>query len=131
MTQWRISNRNSGQDLGVYEGQTADDAWRACARDAGEPDAVRSEDIVIINYSRKDPDAKITCHRCGANLNLCQSVSRLYVSKDEEHEDSRCLGHYDHKTGDFEPDTKPSVPLEHHDLLDNSDECNQCGAVVG
>lgn len=85
-----------------------------------------------MNNSRKDPDATKTCNRCGANLNLCQSVSRLYISKSpEKYDDSHCLGHYDRVTGDFEPDYKPSYPLVHHDLLDNSDECNQCGAVVG
>jgi len=37
-----------------------------------------------------------------------------------------------HYEGDFfESDTNPSYPLKHHDLLDNSDECQGCGSVVG
>jgi hypothetical protein len=71
------------------------------------------------------------CHRCGADLALCSSVQRTYISKDpEEYEDSYCLGHYE-ENGDFEPDSKPSYPVVHHDLLDGSDDCNQCGATVG
>ena len=69
------------------------------------------------------------CHKCGADLTLPKSVSRLYVSKDTENEDSHALGHYEEDQ--FEADTKPCYPLVHHDLLDNSDECQECGAVVG
>lgn len=71
------------------------------------------------------------CHKCQADLTQPRSISRLYVAKSEGLEDSHCLGHYDAQTGYFEPDSSPSVPLEHHDLLDNSDECQSCGAVVG
>jgi ribosomal protein S27AE len=75
--------------------------------------------------------AKHKCHKCGADLTLAFSVSRLYVSKEpEKYEDSYCLGHYDAEDH-FKPDSKPSYPVVHHDLLDNSDECNKCGAVVG
>ena len=70
-----------------------------------------------------------TCHKCGSDLTLHSSVSRLYISKDDKGEDSYVLGHYE---GDFfESDTNPSYPLKHHDLLDNSDECQGCGSVVG
>jgi len=82
--------------------------------------------------SFKDEDAPLpkVCHKCQANLTQPRSVSRLYVAKSEGLEDASCLGHYE-LNGDFEPDSTPSVPLEHHDLLDNSDECQSCGAVVG
>lgn len=68
-----------------------------------------------------------TCHRCGADLTHPKSVSRLYVSKDtDQYDDAHCMGHYEKDF--FEPDE--SVTLEHHDLLDNSDECAICGANV-
>lgn len=73
---------------------------------------------------------KNVCHKCGADLSQPRSISRLYVSKDEGGEDSHCLGHYE-VSGDFEADGRPSYPLVHHDLLDNSDECQKCGATVG
>jgi len=70
-----------------------------------------------------------TCQKCGADLTKPKSVSRLYVSKENSDKDSHILGHYE---GDqLEADTSPSYPLTHHDLLDNSDECQSCGTVVG
>lgn len=80
----------------------------------------------IINV--ENPNLKCTC---GADLTKPRSVSRLYVSKDEGGEDSHCLGHYNEVSEDFETDGSPSYPLEHHDLLDNSDECQNCGATTG
>lgn len=38
MTSWEIENRTSGVVLGVYEGETEQDALRALARDAGYAD---------------------------------------------------------------------------------------------
>jgi len=76
----------------------------------------------------ENPNLRCTC---GADLTKPRSISRLYVSKDERHEDSSCLGHYDGLSEDFEADGSPSYPPEHHDLLDNSDNCQNCGATVG
>ena len=38
MPEYRITNRISGHDLGVYPGETEDDAIEAMARDAGYAD---------------------------------------------------------------------------------------------
>jgi len=114
---------------------------------AEEMDVILTENAAdtISQFNLQDLKASITghevisvdttnppvCDKCGADLTQPRSVSRLYVAKSEGLEDSHCLGHYENLTGDFEPDSSPSVPLEHHDLLDNSDECQSCGATVG
>jgi hypothetical protein len=37
MKQYKITNQTSGECLGIYEGETRDDALDALARDAGYP----------------------------------------------------------------------------------------------
>lgn len=67
---------------------------------------------------------------CGNDLEAKGSVCRTYTPKDEKYPESHCFGHYD-SNGDFEPDSSPSYPVVHHDLVDGSDTCDKCGAVVG
>ena len=68
--------------------------------------------------------------KCGNDLMQKESVRRTYVTKSpEKYPSSYCLGHYE---GDeFEADGSPDYPLEHHDLVDGSDECTACDEVVG
>lgn len=71
-----------------------------------------------------------TCS-CGNDLETKGSVCRTYVTKDKDkYPDSYCFGHYE-SNGDFEPDGSPSYPVVHHDLVDGSDKCEECGAIVG
>ena len=71
-----------------------------------------------------------TC-KCGADLTVKSAVQRTYISKSpDKYPDSYAEGHYN-ALGDFEPDRSPSYPLEHHDLVDGSDTCVACDAVVG
>lgn len=94
-------------------------------------DAVRQYDgPVFIMKRTQELIAQVrACPTCGADLTRINSISRLYVSKSDDAHDASCLGHLD-ENGDFEPDTDVSYPLENHDLLDNSDECQSCGATV-
>jgi hypothetical protein len=70
------------------------------------------------------------CPGCGADLSKPESVSREYISKDEEYENSHCLGHYDPKSGCFELDRSPAPPLVRHDLANDSDVCAVCRASL-
>jgi hypothetical protein len=47
MYRYEIINQTSGKSLGIYEADDESGAWAACAADAGDPDAVRGEDIDI------------------------------------------------------------------------------------
>lgn len=70
------------------------------------------------------------CTGCHTSLWEKESVTREYVSKNTDNPSSYGRGHYD-KNGDYEPDTGPSYPLVSHDLVDGSDTCTHCGAIVG
>lgn len=95
------------------------------------PDVVRQHGtpVYIMERTQEIIEVVYTCQKCGADLTKARSISRLYVAKDEDGEDAHCLGHLD-ESGDFEPDSELSYPLDRHDLLDNSDECQSCGATV-
>jgi hypothetical protein len=45
MKTWRIENRTSGVVLGEYEGETAEDALDAMARDAGYADHAEGTEV--------------------------------------------------------------------------------------
>jgi hypothetical protein len=71
------------------------------------------------------------CKKCGANLWQKEAVTRTYISKDTSNPDSHARGHYDRASGDYSQDRSPDYPLVSHDLVDGSDTCSVCGAVVG
>ena len=68
--------------------------------------------------------------KCGANLGNPEAVTRTYISKNTENPDAHSQGHFD-ESGDYIPDRSPSYPLVSHDLVDGSDTCSACNAVVG
>ena len=69
------------------------------------------------------------CPACNADLTEPGTVTRTYISKSpDKYIDSYSQGHYEEDT--YEPDTEPTRPLEHHDLVDGSDVCTYCDHVL-
>lgn len=66
---------------------------------------------------------------CKADLSIKGSVTRTYISMSPEFEDAHITGYYE-PSGDFETYGKLDRPLSHHDLVDGSDACTACGAIL-
>lgn len=68
------------------------------------------------------------CTACNADLTLPHSVSRQYVSKDDD-EPVYAEGHYA-TDGHFESDEFAGFDGGNFDLLDDSDSCVACEAKI-
>lgn len=99
-------------------GKTQEEAWedavQSFASDPGEPQSATEEHV---------------CQDCGANLTKEDAVNRRYTNKDEGN-DRSVDGHYTSE-GVFENDHSCDLSGGRFDLLDGSDTCNSCGAIVG
>lgn len=68
------------------------------------------------------------CTECGADLTIPESVTRVYVNKDEG-ENCAAEGHYS-KEGDFESDRFGGFDGDRYDCLDDADSCSACEAPL-
>jgi hypothetical protein len=68
--QFEIANTHSGLVLGVYEGETADDALDAMARDAGYQDYRDACSITLTKYTDEELDAEVD--RCRAQMSVVE-----------------------------------------------------------
>lgn len=65
MKRFSIGNKQ-GADLGIYEGETADDALDAMARDAGYSDYRNACSITLTDYTESELDDEV--ERCRAQM---------------------------------------------------------------
>ena len=68
-----------------------------------------------------------TCKGCNADLTEKHSVTREYINKDDA-PSKFITGHYEKE--EFEPDGSVDLQDGRYDLVDGSDTCSNCNAVL-
>lgn len=78
MKKWKIENRVSGVNLGVYEGPTQGDALDAMARDAGYRDYAEACEVTGESIENEDLDITeidvLACDFCGMKVDPSDEV---------------------------------------------------------
>ena len=76
---------------------------------------------------------KIKCRPCGADLAERNAVTREYINKDGG-PSKYGKGHFvtdPHGSWDYEPDENTILSDGRYDLVDGSDTCTNCSALIG